>query len=96
VTAPEPTAATRTPTAAISRAVFNRGSSGSPIARARVLTALRGQLGDQDQGGTDHDQAPTTLIDAQERRRDQGTQTPTNSSVGAIDQRIRSRSLDGV
>ena len=40
VTAPEPNAATSTPAAAISRAVFNRGSSGSPIARASVSTAL--------------------------------------------------------
>src|SRR4051812_40974228 len=40
VTAPEPTAATSTAAAAISRAVFNRGSSGSPTARAKVSTAL--------------------------------------------------------
>ena len=40
VTAPEPKAATSTPAAAISRAMFNRGSSGSPMARASVSTAL--------------------------------------------------------
>src|SRR5271165_1414929 len=40
VTMPEPKAATRTQAAAISRAMQSRGCSGSPMARARVSTAL--------------------------------------------------------
>ena len=52
VTAAEPTAATSTPPAAISLAVFSRGSSGSPIARARVSIELCREFGDQDQAST--------------------------------------------
>ena len=69
MTAPEPKAATRTPAAAISRAVLRRGSSGSPMARARVSTALMRQLGDQDQAGAEHEQAPAPLVDRPAARR---------------------------
>ena len=70
VTAPEPTAATRTPPAAISRAVFEPRLLGIADRAGQRVDGAMGQLGDQDQGGPDHEQAPAPLIDAQERGRD--------------------------
>ena len=70
VTAPEPTAATRTPPAAISLAVFKPRLLGIADRAGQGVDGAMGQFGDQDQGGTDHDQAPSALIDAQERGRD--------------------------
>ena len=79
VTAAEPKAATSTPAAAISRAVFSRGSSGSPMARARVSTALCASSAIRTRQAAEHQQAPAPLIDAQQRGRD-GDQRPAIAS----------------
>ncbi len=84
VTAPEPIAATSTPAAAISRAVFEPRLFGVANRAGEGVDGAMCQLGDQHQAGTEDDKAPAALVDSQERGgdHDQGSAVAVCEEAG--------------